>query len=147
MTDIAAAIGLIELKRYDADTLVRRKEIFDQYTSVFKNDKRFNTPIYSTGNKQSCYHLYPLRINNISEAQRDLIIKEIFDQDVSVNVHFIPVPAMSFYKGMGYDVHNYPVTYKNYSCEISLPVFYDLDKSKTKTVIDAVINAINKVLC
>ncbi len=147
MTDIAAAIGLIELKRYDVDTLVRRKEIFDQYTSVFKNDKRFNTPIYSTGNKQSCYHLYPLRINNISEAQRDLIIKEIFDQDVSVNVHFIPVPAMSFYKGMGYDVHNYPVTYKNYSCEISLPVFYDLDKSKTKTVIDAVINAINKVLC
>lgn len=147
MTDIAAAIGLIELKRYDSDTLVRRKEIFDQYTAAFKNDKRFNTPIYSTETKQSCYHLYPLRINNITEQQRDLIIKEIFDQDVSVNVHFIPVPAMSFYKGMGYNVHDYPVTYKNYSCEISLPVFYDLDQVKTQTVINAVINAVNKVLC
>lgn len=147
MTDIAAAIGLIELKRYDNDTLVRRKEIFDRYTNAFKSDARFKTPIYQTADKTSCYHLYPLRINNIKEEQRDLIIKEIFDQDVSVNVHFIPVPAMSFYKRMGYDVHNYPTTYSNYSCEISLPVYYDLDNSKVDTVIKAVLNAVNKILC
>ncbi len=146
MTDIAAAIGLVELKRYDNDTLVRRKEIFDRYTNAFKNDSRIKTPIYKTNEKNSCYHLYPLRINNINEAQRDLIIKEIFDQDVSVNVHFIPVPAMSFYKGMGYDVHNYPVTYKNYSCEISLPVYYDLDNTKVDLVIEAVFNALNKTV-
>lgn len=147
MTDISAAIGLIELKRYDNDTLVRRKEIFDRYTNAFKSDDRIITPVYHTSDKTGCYHLYPIRINNISEEQRDLIIKEIFDQDVSVNVHFIPVPAMSFYKGLGYNVHNYPTTYKNFSTEISLPVYYDLDNSKVDTVIKAVINAINKVLC
>lgn len=147
MTDLAAAIGLVELKRYDSDTQVRRKAIFDRYSETFTNDKRFTAPIYSTADKQSCYHLYPLRINNITEEQRDQIIKEIFDQDVSVNVHFIPVPAMSFYKNLGYDIKNYPVTYKNYSCEISLPVYYDLDNSKVDAVVKAVLHAVNKVLC
>ncbi len=147
MTDIAAAIGLIELKRYDNDTLVRRREIFDRYSNALKSNERFKLPVYQTNEKTGCYHLYPLRINNINEEQRDLIIKEIFDQDVSVNVHFIPVPCMSYYKGLGYSIQNYPQTYKNFSCEISLPVYYDLDNNKVDTVIKAVLHAVNKVLC
>ena len=146
MTDLAAAIGLIEIERYDNDTLKRRGEIFDKYTAAFIKDPRFIIPIYSKANKQSCFHLYPLRIKGISEEQRDAIIKEIFEHDVSVNVHFIPVPCMSFYKGLGYDIRNYPVTYKNYSTEISLPVFYDLNNEMTETVIKAVIDSVNKVL-
>lgn len=146
MTDIAAAIGLIEIDRYDNDTLKRRQEIFDKYTAAFIKDDRFTTPIYSKANKQSCFHLYPLRIKGITEEQRDAIIKEIFDHDVSVNVHFIPVPCMSFYKGLGYDIKNYPIAYKNYSTEISLPVFYDLNNELTETVIKAVIDSVNKVL-
>lgn len=147
MTDIAAAIGLIELKRYDNDTLIRRRAIFDQYTNSFKSDARFILPVYETKDNKGCYHLYPLRIKNITEEQRDLIIKEIFDQDVSVNVHFIPVPSMSYYKGLGYSIQNYPQTYKNYSCEISLPVYYDLDSNKVDTVIKAVLHAVNKIVC
>jgi dTDP-4-amino-4,6-dideoxygalactose transaminase len=146
MTDISAAIGLVELERYDNDTLVRRQEIFDKYTAAFIKDARFIIPIYSKAHKQSCFHLYPLRIKGISEEQRDAIIKEIFDHDVSVNVHFIPVPSMSFYKNMGYDIKNYPVAYKNYSAEISLPVYYDLNNELTETVIKAVIESVNKVL-
>jgi len=146
MTDICAAIGLVELERYDNDTLVRRREIFDKYTAAFIKDPRFTLPIYSKANKTSCYHLYPLRIKGITEEQRDAIIKEIFDRDVSVNVHFIPVPCMSFYKNMGYDIKNYPVTYKNYSTEISLPVYYDLNNEMIETVIKAVIESVNKVL-
>ncbi len=146
MTDICAAIGLIEIERYDNDTLVRRREIFDKYAAAFIKDQRFTLPIYSKANKTSCYHLYPLRIKGITEEQRDAIIKEIFDHDVSVNVHFIPVPCMSFYKNMGYDIKNYPVAYKNYSTEISLPVFYDLNNEMTETVIKAVIESVNKVL-
>ena len=146
MTDLAAAIGLIEIERYDNDTLKRRQEIFDKYTAAFIKDSRFTTPVYSKANKQSCFHLYPLRIKGITEQQRDAIIKEIFDRDVSVNVHFIPVPSMSFYKNLGYDIKNYPVTYKNYSTEISLPVFYDLTNELTETVIKAVIESVNKIL-
>ncbi len=87
-----------------------------------------------------------MRIKGITEEQRDAIIKEIFDHDVSVNVHFIPVPCMSFYKNLGYDIKNYPVAYKNYSAEISLPVFYDLNNEMTETVIKAVIESVNKVV-
>ena len=90
--------------------------------------------------------MYALRIKGITEAQRDAIIKEIFDHDVSVNVHFIPVPMMSFYKKLGYDIKNYPVTFDNYSREISLPVFFDLNDDLVKRLVDAVVESVNKVI-
>lgn len=147
MTDMSAAIGLVELERYDNDTQIKRKHIFDTYQAAFSKDDRFQVPVYQTDSKTGCYHLYPLRIKGITEQQRDAIMKEIFDCDVSVNVHFIPVPAMTFYKNLGYDLKNYPVTYDNFSREISLPVFYNLTDEQTQTVINAVINSVNKILC
>ncbi len=146
MTDIAAAIGLVELERYDKDTLKVRGHIFEQYDAAFSKYDWAQLPEHTTADKTGCYHLYPLRIKGITEAQRDAIIKEIFDQDVSVNVHFIPVPMMSFYKNLGYNISNYPVAYDNYSREISLPVFYDLNQAQVKTVIDAVIVSVKKVI-
>ena len=146
MTDISAAIGLVELERYDNDTLIKRKSIVYNYQKAFEMDDRFELPLIETENKTSCYHLYPLRIKGISEQQRDLIIQEIFNADVSVNVHFIPVPATSFYKSLGYDLLNYPFTYNNFSREISLPVFYDLSPEQQNTVINAVKNAVNTIL-
>lgn len=146
MTDMSAAIGLVELERYDNDTQLKRKQIFDTYQAAFSKDNRFQLPVYHTDTKIGCYHLYPLRIKGITEQQRDAIMKEIFDCDVSVNVHFIPVPAMTFYKNLGYDLKNYPVTYDNFSREISLPVFYNLTEEQTQTVINAVISSVNKVL-
>ncbi len=145
MTDVAAAIGLVELERYDNDTQLKRKRIFELYHEGFKKDSRFQLPVYHTDNKAGCYHLYPLRIVGITEQERDAIIKEIFDSDVSVNVHFIPVPMMSFYKNLGYDIADYPVTYDNFSREISLPVYYDLTEEQVKTVIEAVTRAFYKV--
>lgn len=147
MTDLAAAIGLVELERYDNDTQVKRKHIFEAYNAGFKNDDRIQLPTHVTADKNGCYHLYPLRVKNITEQQRDAIVKEIFDCDVSVNVHFIPVPMMSFYKKQGYTITDYPVTYDNFSREISLPVYYDLTPEQVQTVIKAVISSINKVLC
>lgn len=146
MTDISAAIGLVELERYDNDTLIKRKSIIYNYQKAFEMDDRFELPLIETKNKTSCFHLYPLRIKGITEQQRDLIIQEIFNADVSVNVHFIPVPATSFYKSLGYDLLNYPVTYNNFSREISLPVFYDLTIEQQNTVINAVKNAVNSIL-
>jgi dTDP-4-amino-4,6-dideoxygalactose transaminase len=146
MTDLSAAIGLIELERYDNDTQLKRKDIFDAYNKVFAKDARFQLPEHVTANKKGCYHLYPLRINGITEVQRDAIMKEIFDCDVSVNVHFIPVPAMTYYKNLGYDLKDYPTTYDNFSREISLPVYYDLSADNVQTVVNAVISSVNKVL-
>ena len=146
MTDIMAAIGLVELERYDSDTLKVREHIFKQYDAAFSKYEWAQLPEYKTNDKTSCYHLYALRIKGITEVQRDAIIKEIFDFDVSVNVHFIPVPMMSFYKKLGYDIKNYPVTFDNYSREISLPVFYDLNDEKVKAVINAVVSSVESVL-
>lgn len=146
MTDLSAAIGLIELKRYDNDTLVRRKEIVEKYSKELSKNVLIDIPVYKTAEKESCYHLYPIRIKGVNEQQRDEIIRLISEDDVSVNVHFIPVPAMSFYKNLGYDVKNYPVTYDNYSREISLPVYYSLSDADIQTVCNAVNKAIKQVL-
>jgi len=146
MTDLSAAIGLIELERYDNDTQLKRKAIFEAYNKAFAKDARFQLPEHETANKTGCYHLYPLRIKGITEVQRDAIMKEIFDCDVSVNVHFIPVPAMTYYKNLGYDLKDYPTTYDNFSREISLPVYYDLSADNVQTVVNAVISSVDKIL-
>ncbi len=147
MTDITAAIGLVELERYENDTLVKRRHIVDMYQRLFGDDSRFELPLFETDNKYSSFHLYPLRIRNITEQQRDNIMQQIFAAGVSVNVHFIPVPGMSFYKGLGYNLMDYPVTYDNFSREISLPVFYDLNDEQIGLVVNAVKQAVNKAGC
>lgn len=146
MTDIMAVIGQVELERYDIETLPQRKKICDQYSEALSKYSWAQVPVMRSNDVEGCYHLYPLRINGVSEEQRDLIIKEIFDHDVSVNVHFIPVPMMSYYVGLGYNVKNYQVTYDNYSREISLPVFYDLTDEMVETVIHAIVSSVEKVI-
>ena len=146
MTDIAAAIGLIELERYDNDNLRRRKEIVTLYLSLLKAVPKLELPIFEDTNRKSSYHLFPLRIRGINEAQRDEIIKEIFEREISVNVHFIPVPCMSFYKALGYSIDDYKTTYDNFSREITLPLYYDLTDDQVRSVVKAVADSIAKVL-
>jgi len=143
MTDVAAAMGLVELARYDSMVLKRRKEIFDAYTQAFESDVRFQLPEYETTDKTSSYHVYALRVNGVTEDQRDAIMQRIFEQEVSVNVHFIPLPMLTAYKKMGYNIADYPVTYDNYSREISLPVYFNLTDEQVQQVIKAVKNGCN----
>lgn len=142
MPDVLAAIGLIELPRYDAEVLRRRKEIFDAYSSAFSHDSRFQIPLCDRGGTHSCYHVYALRINGITEEQRDAVMQRIFEREVAVNVHFIPLPLLSFYRNAGYRMEDYPVAYDNYSREISLPVYFGLTDEQVQTVIAAVFEAV-----
>ncbi|MCQ2285683.1 MAG: DegT/DnrJ/EryC1/StrS family aminotransferase [Bacteroidales bacterium] len=141
MTDILAAIGLVELERYENDMLVRRKKIFDKYSEAFSQYDCFKIPTYQTQDKKSSYHLYLLRINNITEQTRDAILQKIFEQEVTVNVHYIPLPMLSCYKNRGYKIEDYPKTFENYSCEITLPVYYDLTDEQVEFVIQTVVKA------
>ncbi|MBL4862930.1 MAG: DegT/DnrJ/EryC1/StrS aminotransferase family protein [Crocinitomicaceae bacterium] len=145
MTDLQAAIGLIELGRYQ-ENLDRRKTIFHKYDEGLKNESWYIRPPFETENKTSSYHLFLLRIKEASEAQRDAIIQEIFEQDVSVNVHFQPLPLLTAYKKRGYQMSDYPEAYNKFANEISLPVYYDLSDDQVDTVIKAVKNAVEKVL-
>jgi len=142
MTDIMASLGLIDLKYYESKTLIRRKEIMDTYQEVFSKYDWAELPIIEDENRISSYHLYTLRIKDINEDKRDAIIQNIFDQDVSVNVHFQPLPLLSAYKELGFKMEDYPVAFDNYSREISLPVYYDLNDVQVQTVISAVIKAV-----
>jgi len=146
MTDIQSSLGLWSLHFYDSQTLPKRKYIFDKYFEAFKDSEHLQLPIAEDNFRKTCYHLFPLRIKNISETQRDEIIAEIFEHEVSVNVHFQPVPMFSAYKNAGFKVEDFPVSYDNYSREITLPVYELLTDENIITVINAVKNSIKKVL-
>lgn len=146
MTDIVAAIGLVELERYDSFTLPKRKSIMKTYSKHLGKYSWAELPLIEDRQRSSSFHIYPLRIKGISEMQRDEIIKRIFEAEVSVNVHFIPVPQMSYYQSLGYELRNYPMAKYNYEREISLPVYVDLTDVQIESVINAVVKSVEMVL-
>ena len=146
MTDIQAAIGQVELDRYDSETLPRRKAICERYRDAFAPDERFIAPLLKDENRESSYHLYMLRVPGASEVDRNAIIEAIAKRDVSVNVHFLPLPMLSFYKRYGCRMEDYPYAYIHYSREISLPVYFDLTDAQVDTVIAAVKASVQEVL-
>lgn len=145
MTDIQAAIGLVELERFQ-ENLDRRQAICEAYNDGFSNESWAILPHMKDADRESCYHLYQLRIGGASEAQRDAIIQAIFDQDVSVNVHFQPLPILTAYKNLGYKISDYPQAWSSYENEITLPVYFDLTDKQVQMVISAVKNAVKQVL-
>jgi dTDP-4-amino-4,6-dideoxygalactose transaminase len=87
-----------------------------------------------------------LNIKGITEAQRDAIMHEIFEQDISVNVHFQPLALLTAYKNLGYSISDYPIAYDKYSREISLPIYYNLTNEQVDSVVHAVKVAYHKVM-
>jgi dTDP-4-amino-4,6-dideoxygalactose transaminase len=146
MTDIMSSLGLISLKYYDLENLPRRRQIMEKYNTAFLKYDWAELPIIIDDARISSFHLYPLRIKCISEVQRDIIIQNIFNRDISVNVHFLPLPMLSAYKNLGYNIIDFPISYDIFSREISLPVYQDLTDENVNLVIEAVIEAVNEVL-
>lgn len=145
MTDIQAAIGLVELDRFQ-ENLDRRKTICEAYNTAFCNESWAILPKMKDGKAETCYHLYQLRIAGVTEQQRDAIMQKIFDQDVSVNVHFQPLPILTAYKNLGYKIGDYPNAWNNYKEEITLPVYFDLTDEQVQIVVNAVKKAVAEVL-
>lgn len=145
MMDIQAAIGLVELERYDSN-LNRRKEIFSFYDNAFANEDLIICPTYKTDIKETSYHLYMIRVAGASEAQRDEIINHIFEKQVSVNVHFQPLPLLTAYKSQGYDIRDYPESFGKYQNEITLPVYFNLSDDDLAQVTKAVKEAVKEVM-
>ena len=141
MTDLQAAIGLVELERYDNDMLVKRREVFEKYDALLKNKLWAQTPVYETADKTSSFHIYMLRITAITEEQRDVMMDKIAAQNVAVNVHFQPLPLFTAYKKLGFSMNDFPEAFKQYSREITLPVFYDISDEQIEAVVNAVSTA------
>jgi len=146
MPDVLAAIGLSQIKKYRGSLLPERKRVALQYEKEFSKYSWAILPPLCNENTETSYHIYPLRIKGINEEQRDKIIDLITANKVSVNVHFIPLPMLTFFQSIGYNIKDYPVAFKNYACEISLPIYPQLSEKQISRVIDAVVNSYNSVV-
>ncbi|MEY4925935.1 MAG: hypothetical protein RI894_371, partial [Bacteroidota bacterium] len=141
MPDVLAAIGLAGMPTYAA-SLVRRREICAKYNALFSQYAWAETPIYADSHRESSCHLYLLRIKEVSLAHRNAIITAIFAQEVSVNVHYKPLPLLTLYKNKGYDINDYPVAQSEWEREISLPLYPQLTDEQIEQVVKAVVTAV-----
>ena len=136
MTDIMAAIGLIQLKRYP-QLLDKRKEIVEKYDDAFRPLGIQMVEHYSR-NRQSSGHRYLMRIPKVTEEQRNAIIVRLAEQGVTTNVHYKPLPMMTAYQKMGFCIENYTNAYRQYQNEITLPLHTRLSNEDILYIIDAV---------
>jgi dTDP-4-amino-4,6-dideoxygalactose transaminase len=124
MTDIQAGIGLGQLKRYDF-MLERRHEIVERYESSFK-DSRVITPKHFGEDSASSGHLYLTRLEGIGLSERNEIIIKMEERGISTNVHYKPLPLLTAYKNLGFDIKDFPNAYALFENEISLPIYSTL---------------------
>ncbi|GCB34723.1 DegT/DnrJ/EryC1/StrS family aminotransferase [Bacteroides faecalis] len=144
MADVNAAIGLAQIREYPS-LLKERKRVFETYDKAFTACDWAITPPSIDGEKESSYHIYALRIKDFTEELRDRMIDEIAKSEVAVNVHFIPMPMLSFFKSLGYDIKNYPQAYENFKGEISLPIYPQLNNEQLDFIIRTVKSAYNTI--
>ncbi|MFB6257507.1 MAG: DegT/DnrJ/EryC1/StrS family aminotransferase [Flavobacteriales bacterium] len=135
MTDIQAAIGSVQLKKYEELLLARRKWIFHRYNEAFEDLEEVRTPVMKDEGRTGAYHLYMLRFPVWSKERRDEMIRHLMEAGVSANVHFIPLPMLSYYRELGYSIDDHPNAFAFYRSELSLPLFYDLSDEQVEQVI------------
>lgn len=139
MTDIHAAIGLAQMKRYPA-LLKRRREIIEKYDRAFKPLGVHTLPHF-TDEYTSSGHLYLTRVfkkngEPISDEERREIIIKMAERGITTNVHYKPLPMMTGYKKLGFDIKDYPNAYAHYANEITLPLFSRLTDEEVDYIID-----------
>ena len=137
MPDINAALGLAQMRMYNG-LLSERKRIFNRYNEAFSQLDWAIVPPAESHNKESSFHLYALRLKDKDEAFRDAMIDTITKTGVAVNVHFIPMPMLTYFRSLGYKIEDYPQAYDNYKCEISLPIYPQLTDEQIDYIIKSV---------
>ena len=144
MTDIMAALGLVQMKRYP-EMLLRRKAIIERYDKALKA-AGIEVLNHYTDLHQSSGHLYITRVPNISTEQRQTIIEQMAEQGIATNVHYKPLPMMTAYKNMGFDILHYPNAYAHFANEITLPLHTRLTDEEVEYIIENYINIVNTIL-
>ena len=134
LTDIAASIGLVQLDRYPK-LLERREDIIDQYNKGFEGT-RIKALSHSSEDYKSCGHLYITRIESATFEQRGEIITKMAERGISCNVHYKPLPLLTAYKNLGFDIENYPNAYNYYVKEITLPLHTRLSNEDVDVIIE-----------
>ena len=134
LTDIAASIGLVQLDRYPK-LLERRENIIDQYNKGFEGT-RITALSHSSEDYKSCGHLYITHVEGATFEQRGEIIVKMAERGISCNVHYKPLPLLTAYKNLGFDIENYPNAYNYYVKEITLPLHTRLSDEDVAVIIE-----------
>lgn len=142
MTDIMAAIGLVQLERYP-NMLKRRKEIILKYNSALESSKVEVLPHY-IDNNQSSGHLYLVRLIDKDIEFRNETIELMAKEGIATNVHYKPLPMMTAYKQLGFDIVDYPNAYDMYHNEITLPLHTSLTNTEVEYIISTFVKIINR---
>ena len=146
MPDLNAAIALSQLRQYESKMLSERKRVVERYLERFSPFEWAQFMPFEDNHRRSSYHIFPLRIQGITESERDKIIDHITEDKIAVNVHFIPLPMLTLFKNLGYNINDYPIAYDNYSREISLPVYPQLTNEQVDQVVESVVLAYKNVM-
>ena len=133
LTDIAASIGLVQLDRYPK-LLERRENIIDQYNKGFEGT-RITALRHSSDDYKSCGHLYITHVEGATFEQRGEIIVKMAERGISCNVHYKPLPLLTAYNNLGFDIENYPNAYNYYVKEITLPLHTRLSDEDVAVII------------
>ena len=144
MTDIMAGIGLAQLKRYPG-MLERRKEIIGKYDAAFKPLEIEVLPHYTDAH-QSSGHLYITGVPGITLEQRQEIIVKMAEAGIACNVHYKPLPMMTAYKNMGFDIKDYPNAYERFVNEVTLPLHTKLTDEEVEYVIEKYCEIVKKCI-
>ena len=134
MTDMAAAVGLVQMKRYQG-LLARRREIINRYNEGIKADD-IMTLTHFTENVTSSGHLFLVRLLGKDVEDRNALITRMAEAGVATNVHYKPLPMMTAYKNLGFDIKDFPNAYEMYHNEITLPLHTCLTDEEVEYVID-----------
>ena len=134
MTDIMAAIGLVQMKRYPA-LLARRREIIERYDAAFK-PLGVQVLNHYTDDHISSGHLYITRVPGMTLEQRNEAIIRMAENGISTNVHYKPLPMMTAYKQLGFDIADYPNAYAYFVNEITLPLHTRLTDEEVDYIIE-----------
>lgn len=135
MTDIVAAVGLRQLDRYEG-MLARRREIIGRYNESFKNLPIKVLDHYGDDHSSSG-HLYLVRLNGKNREETNKVIEAMAERGIACNVHYKPLPMMTAYKAMGFDIKDYPVAYEHFVNEITLPLNTCMSNDDVQYVIDS----------
>lgn len=143
MTDVAAAMGLAQMKRYP-EMLKRRECIIKKYDDALK-PLGIKVLAHYADSYRSSGHLYITQVPNVSLEQRNEIIIKMAEMGIACNVHYKPLPMHTAYRNMGFDIKDYPNAYKNFANEITLPLHTCLTDEEVDYVIENFIEIIKRI--
>ncbi|EOU1807088.1 DegT/DnrJ/EryC1/StrS family aminotransferase [Clostridium perfringens] len=141
MTDIMAAIGLTQLDRYN-DLLDRRKNYIEKYDEGFSSNNKISILKHYSDENKSSGHLYLVRIEGIDSNERNEIINKMAEKGIATNVHYKPLPLLTAYKNLGFNIKDYPNAFNMYKNEVTLPLHTKL----TDIEIDYIIENLNEII-